>query len=95
MPRYMIERQFFVGEDQMPEVGRRSRQIAEEHFPGQIGWEHSHVVVGEDSRVKTFCVYQAASEDVLRRHAAELGVHEIAALYEIAGDVTPADFPLD
>lgn len=95
MPRYLIERQFFVGQEQMSEVGRRSRQIAEEHFPGQIAWYHSHVAVGEDGRVKTFCLYEAPNEDVLRRHANQLGVHEIQAIYEIAGDVTPADFPLN
>jgi hypothetical protein len=93
MPRYMIERQFHVGEDQMPSVGRRSRKIAEDQYP-EITWEHSHVVVKDDGRVKTFCVYAAPSEEVVQRHANELGQHTIDAIYEIAGDVTPADFPL-
>jgi len=39
MPRFLVERQFSVGEDQMPEVGRRSRRIVEEKFP-EITWEH-------------------------------------------------------
>ena len=30
MPRYVINRRFEVGEDEMPEIGRRSRQIIEE-----------------------------------------------------------------
>ena len=38
MPRYLVERQFEVREDQMPEVGRRSRQIREDHFP-EIVWD--------------------------------------------------------
>jgi hypothetical protein len=29
------------------------------------------------------------------RHSALLGAHHIASIYEIAGDVTPSDFPLD
>jgi hypothetical protein len=29
----------------------------------------------------------------VRAHASRLGSHEIEALHEIAGDVTPADFP--
>jgi hypothetical protein len=29
----------------------------------------------------------------VREHSARLGSHEIEALQEIAGDVTPADFP--
>jgi hypothetical protein len=92
MPRYLVERQFSVGEEQMPEVGRRSRQIVEKQFP-EIRWEHSHVAVDEGGGVKTFCLYEAPTEDVVRQHAQVLGLHQIQAIYEIAGDVTPADFP--
>ena len=92
MPRYLVERQFDVGEEQMPAVGRRSRQLVEGEFPG-ITWEHSHVTVGDDGLVRTFCVYAAPNEEVVREHSRQLGSHEIASLYEIAGDVTPADFP--
>ena len=94
MPRYLVERQFHVGEDEMRSVGRRSREIREEHFP-EIGWEHSHVVVGDDGRVRTYCVYEAPSEDIVRRHADQLGMHDVESVHEIAGDVTPDDFPLD
>jgi hypothetical protein len=93
MPRYLIERQFQVGQEQMPEVGRRSRRLVEEQFP-QISWEHSHVAVDEGGGVKTFCIYEAPSEDVVRQHAKALGLHELEGVYEIAGDVTPSDFPL-
>ena len=92
MTRYLIERQFSVGQEEMNVVGRRSRVIAEERYTG-ITWEHSHVAVGEDGRVKTFCVYQASSEDELREHADELGQHEVLQITEIVGDVTPDDFP--
>ena len=94
MPRYVIARRFHVDEDQMPMVGRRSRQIAEERYP-MIVWEHSHVVVDDAGRVKSFCIYEAPDEEIVRAHAAELGSHDIEAIYVIAGDVTPADFPLD
>jgi hypothetical protein len=30
---------------------------------------------------------------MVREHAKQLGFHEILALYEIAGEVSPADFP--
>ena len=92
MPRYMVVRTFEVGEDQMPGVGRRSRELIEENFP-EIIWEHSHVVVDDDGFVRTFCVYDAPDEETVREHASMLGRHTIDALYEIAGDVTPADFP--
>jgi len=92
MPRYLIVRRFSVTEDEMPTVGRRSREIADEHFP-EIVWEHSHVVVDADATVWTYCVYEAPDEETVHRHASRLGQHEIDALHEIAGDVSPADFP--
>ena len=92
MARYLIERSFTVGQEQMNAVGRRSRQIAEERYPS-IAWEHSHVAIAEDGTVQTFCVYSATNEDELRRHAQELGDHEVLRISEIVGDVTPADFP--
>ena len=92
MPRYMVVRIFDVGESEMPEVGTRSRKVIEESYPS-IVWEHSHVVVGADGRVVTYCVYEAPSEDVVREHASDLGKHTIESISEIAGDVTPADFP--
>ena len=94
MTKFLVERRFHVGQDQMPEVGRRSRQIAIEQFP-EISWEHSHVVVDDKGNVKTYCVYEAPNEEVVRRHAGELGLHDVEGVYEIAGDVTPEDFPLN
>jgi len=92
MPRYVIVRTFSVDADQMPVVGRRSREIAEEQFP-QIVWEHSHVTVDNEGVVRTFCVYEAPDEGVVREHAVALGDHVVDSVLEIAGDVTPADFP--
>jgi hypothetical protein len=92
MPRYLIVRTFDVGEDHMPVVGRRSRVLVEEQFP-EITWEHSHVIVDDEGTVRTYCVYAAPNEEVIREHSRELGTHTLDALHEIAGDVTPADFP--
>ena len=92
MPRYLIVRQFEVDEAQMPPIGRRSRELTEGEFP-EITWEHSHVVVDDDGLVKTYCVYGAPNEEMVREHSTRLGQHTIALLEEIVGDVTPADFP--
>jgi hypothetical protein len=93
MPRYLIARSFDVGEPQMPAVGRRSRQIIEDELP-EITWEHSHVVVDDETgKVRTFCVYAAPNEELVLEHSTRLGQHQVDWLYEIAGDVTPADFP--
>jgi hypothetical protein len=88
----MIVRSFDVGEAQMPEVGRRSREIVENELP-EITWEHSHVVVDDSGKVRTFCVYVAPSEELVIEHSTRLGQHEIDSIDEIVGDVTPADFP--
>jgi hypothetical protein len=94
MPRYLVERLFHVSMDEMPMVGRRSKEVGVENFP-EITWEHSHVVVDDEGAVKTYCVYAAPSEEIVRRHAEELGLHDLQGIYEIAGDVSPDDFPLD
>ena len=92
MPRYLVVRTFDVGEEEMPEVGRRSNEVIAGSYP-QIVWEHSHVVVNEDGRVMTYCVYESPDEDTVRNHAEDLGRHTVDAVHEIAGDVTPAHFP--
>ena len=91
MPRYLIVRHFEVGEEEMPPVGRRSRELTEVDFP-EITWEHSHVVVDDDGLVRTYCVYSGPDEGAIREHAEALGQHRVDAIQEIAGDVTPADF---
>jgi hypothetical protein len=89
----VVERTYTVDLEMMPSVGTRSRQVRNAHFP-EIIWEHSHVVLDEAGTVKSFCVYDAPSLEIVRAHAAELGEHHVDAIYEIAGDVTPEDFPL-
>lgn len=93
MPRYLVERTFFVSEQEMQEISRRSREIAAEKFP-EITWEHSHVVVDDAGNVQTFCVYGAPDQGTIQQHADSLGHHRIDRVLEIAGDVTPGDFPL-
>jgi hypothetical protein len=94
MPRYLIVRSFSVPEGEMPRVGSRSRTLIENEFK-DIVWEHSHVVVDSEGKVKTYCVYQAPDEESVKAHSRALGNHEVDTMYEIAGDVSPADFPLD
>jgi hypothetical protein len=77
----------------MPEVGSRSRKVIEESYP-KIVWEHSHVVVDKDGTVLTYCVYDAPDVEMVREHAGDLGQHTIDDIHEIAGDVTPQDFPV-
>ena len=92
MPRYVIERVYDEAvHDEMDKVGARAKSTAIENFP-DITWEHSHVV-SDESGIKSFCVYEAPNPDRLREHGRKMGSHTITHLYEIAADVSPADFP--
>jgi hypothetical protein len=91
MGRYVIERNFgAISDDDMLSAAVRSDQMAMERFP-EIIWEHSHIVVGDDGEVLTFCVYEAPSEEMIREHAEAFGSHTIARIYELLDDVTPAE----
>ena len=93
MPRYLVERTYTVDMDELPTVATRSKAIVHHRYP-EIVWEHSHVVVGTDGTPKSFCVYDAPNVEVVREHAQMLGDHSLNEIYEIAGDVSPNDFPL-
>jgi hypothetical protein len=93
MPRYIVERQFDVKHEGMPQVGSSSRRIIVEEHP-EITWELSHVALDDGGGVKTYCIYNAPTEDAIRTHAEKLGAHHIVSVSELAGDVTPEDFPL-
>jgi len=80
------------GVDQMGEIGRRSRRIIEQEFPNVV-WVHSHVAVEDDGNVRTICLYDAPDLDAIHQHAQMLGYHVVDGVFEVAGDVTPADFP--
>ena len=92
MPRYLIQRNFGqIDDDHLELRARKSKQLVETEYP-QIVWEHSHVVASPDGAVRTFCVYIAPDEEVVREHAIAMGGHQIELIYEIGGDVSPSDF---
>jgi hypothetical protein len=93
MPRYLGGRTYTGDMNALPEVATRSKAIGHHRFP-EIVWEHSHVVLDAAGTPKSYCVYDAPSEEMVRQHANLLGDHIVQEIYEIAGDVTPADFPL-
>jgi hypothetical protein len=73
MPRYVVERDLGdITDAQLDEAARESERVRLEDFP-EIGWEHSHVVrVG--GGLRSFCVYSAPDERVIRAHAARVGI---------------------
>jgi Protein of unknown function (DUF4242) len=93
VPRFLIERTYTVEPDQLATVATRSKAIGHHRFP-EIVWEHSHVVIDQEGTAKSYCVYDAPTEAMVREHSELLGDHFIQQIYEIAGDVSPSDFPL-
>lgn len=92
MPRYLIERIFGQAEqDEMNGIGQRMKRVNAEQFP-DITWEHSHVV-SDETGIKTYCVYEAPNRERLFEAGDAVGHHTISRIYDLAGDVSPADFP--
>ena len=92
MPRYIVQRTFANG-IQSPFAGERAGarlDVVEQNAELGVTWIHSYV--SEDQRT-SYCVYDAPDEASVLAHGAELGMHNIQSIDEIAGDVTPADFP--
>jgi hypothetical protein len=96
MPRYLIERLFDQRKEKLgPATSQRAIRLVKEDFPG-LAWEHSHVVESdEEGAVRTFCIYTAPNEQMLRAHALAIGQHVVLNVYELAGDVAPADIPAE
>jgi hypothetical protein len=94
LPRYVIHRKFDVGADGMPEIGAKSRRVIRDQVP-EVTWIHSHVAMEEEDSVHTFCLYDAPDMAAIDRHAVALGHHTIIGVFEVAGDVTPEDFPIN
>lgn len=98
MPRYLVVRKFQVErEEDLSDLGRRlGARMAKET---RLEWEHTHVTLDDEGTVRTFCVYGAPNEETVLRYTSALdqalGEHQIESVMEIAGDVTPADFPGD
>jgi len=94
MPRYLIKRNFGpVDDEEMHDIGVSSHRVIDEKTPDVV-WEVSHVVASPDGDIYTFCIYTAPNEDRVMEHASLLGRHHVDAVYEIGGDVSPADFPI-
>ena len=67
MPKFLIERHIPGVErmtaDELRSVARRSNRVLAD-LGEQIQWIHSYIVEG-----KTFCIYVAPDEELIREHA--------------------------
>ncbi|HEV8592358.1 MAG TPA: DUF4242 domain-containing protein [Pyrinomonadaceae bacterium] len=91
MPKYVIEREIpKIGEwtsDQLKAASRTSCNVLVELGP-DIEWHHSYVT-GD----KLYCVYSAASEDLIREHALRGGfpANKISELVHMIGPETAGE----
>jgi thiamine biosynthesis protein ThiC len=70
MDLFMIRRRTaWKSPDELGATAERSKQVAEDDFPDEIRWIRSYVIQEEDGTLGTVCIYQAADEDAVRRHA--------------------------
>jgi Nickel responsive protein SCO4226-like len=94
MTRYLIERVWDpMEEEEISAKGPLSKRILVENERfSPVVWEHSHTVMDEQGRLKSYCVYSSPSTDLIHEHAELLGGHRIEHIYEIGGDISPDDF---
>ena len=65
--------------EELGEAAERSRRVGDEEMSDDIRWIRSYVLEEGGGAVGTVCIYQATSEDAIRKHAsrADLPVDEI------------------
>ena len=92
MARFLINRVWEpMDEAELQKMAGVSKRLIDERFTDLV-WEHSHVVTDDEGQVRSFCVYSAPSMQRIKDHSAVLGCHRIDSIFEIAGDVSPADY---
>jgi hypothetical protein len=70
MELFMIRRRTaWKSPAELGEAAERSKQVASDQFPDEIRWIRSYVIAESDGSLGTVCIYEAASEDAVRRHA--------------------------
>jgi hypothetical protein len=67
---YAIRRKnAWASPEELEEVAARSKSVADDEFPDDIRWIRSYVIAEEDGTLGSICIYQATSDDAIRRHA--------------------------
>ena len=68
------------------EAAARSSKVGDEDMSDDIRWIRSYVLSEEDGTLGTVCIYQASSEEAIRKHAAEGDLH-VTSIVPIADTV--------
>jgi hypothetical protein len=75
----ILRRSGWHSPEELGEAAERSTRVGNEDMPDDVRWIRSYVLGEGDGSVGTVCIYEATSEEALRRHAslADLPVDEI------------------
>ena len=81
--------------DDLAVAGERSKQVGDHEMSDDVRWIRSSVLKEVSGSVGTVCIYEASSEEALRRHAerADLPVDEIIPVLDtvvVRSDPQPA-----
>ena len=96
MKTYVIlRRNGWRSPEELQEAAARSSQVGDEEMSNDIRWIRSYVFPEDDGGLATVCIYQASSEDAIRKHAdaADLPateIREVADTVVVRPDPEPA-----
>jgi len=83
MPIFMVERRYA---DALEVSARKADRINQLNAEGQVRWLYSFL---SKDRRKTYCLYEAPSEEAIRAAAARAGI-PADVIEEVAGMVLPS-----
>jgi hypothetical protein len=75
----ILRRNGWTSPAQLQKAAARSTRVGDENMPDEVRWIRSYVLDEGAGSVGTVCIYEAASPEAIRRHAAlaDLPVDEI------------------
>ncbi len=91
----ILRRDGFVDGPDLQAAAARSSKVGDEEMPDEIRWIRSYVLDEDSGKLGTLCIYEAASAEAIREHAARAGlpVDEIIAIADtvvVRPDPSPA-----
>lgn len=75
----ILRRRGWRSPEELREAAGRSTHVGDKEMPDDVRWIRSYVLEEGGGAVGTVCIYEATSEDAIRKHAslAELPVDEV------------------
>lgn len=75
MNTYAIRRQqAWSSPEEVQAIAKRAKEVADSEFPTEVRWIRSYVVAESDGTLGSICIYQAVSDDAIRRHSQRTGM---------------------